>query len=74
MLYKKLELPSPTILFLKEFGKSQQQKKKKTCNDYFGIKGFLDTDPPLNSCLSSFNLSHNPLNVLKFITTFPENS
>lgn len=64
MLHKKTELSSPIIPFLKEFLEEVSCRKQKTWNNYFGIKGFLDTDPPLNSGLSSFNLSHNPLNVL----------
>lgn len=64
MLHKKTELSSPIIPFLKEILEEVSCRKQKTWNNYFGIKGFLDTDPPLNSGLSSFNLGHNPLNVL----------
>lgn len=74
MLHEKTELSSPITPSLKEFFEKVSYRKQKTWNNYFGIKGFLDTDPPLNSCLSSFNLSHNPLNVLQFIATLPENS
>lgn len=74
MLHKKTELPSPIIPLPKECFEKVSCRKEKTWNNYFGIKGFLDTDPPLNSRLSPFNLSHNPLNVLQLITTFPENS
>lgn len=56
--------PTLNYSFSEGIWKKSATENKKTYDDYFGIEGFLDTDPPLNSCLSSFNLSHNPLNVL----------
>ena len=38
------------------------------------VKCFFDTNSSLNSCLSSFNLSHNLFYVLQLIASFPEHS
>ncbi len=41
---------------------------------HFRVQCFLDADPPLDSGLSSLNLSHDLLNVLQLIASLPEHS
>ncbi len=41
---------------------------------HFRVQCFLDADPPLDSGLSSLNLSHDLLDVLQLIASLPEHS
>ena len=41
---------------------------------YLGVESFFDANFALYSRLSTFNLSHDSFNILKFVASFPEHS